>query len=149
LAIAALKASSGAVEAYIAAVPEPAQTALVQLREVIRSAVPKEAVKVISYGIPAFALAKPFWLCSLQEPFNYKIDTAVRSYNKLQRRLQQNLTRKGKLIGPLATCRPGFRLALSLEIERYCSADEILQCRVIDLVAFVDVDGAPDIAVEA
>src|SRR5438105_2544930 len=44
---------------------------------------------------------------------------------------------------------PGLRLALALEIERHCSADEILQGRLIDLVAFVDVDGAPDIPVEA
>jgi len=58
---AALGASSDAVDAYIAAVPEPPQTALVQLREIIRSAVPKQAVEVISYGIPAFALSKPFF----------------------------------------------------------------------------------------
>jgi uncharacterized protein YdhG (YjbR/CyaY superfamily) len=56
-----IKASSDAVDAYIAAVPEPRQTALVQLREIIRSAVPKEAVEVVSYGIPAFALPKPFF----------------------------------------------------------------------------------------
>ena len=55
------KASRDAVEAYIAAVSEPAQTTLRQLREIIRSAVPKEAVEVISYGIPAFALPKPFF----------------------------------------------------------------------------------------
>ena len=53
--------SSDAVEAYIAAVPEPARTTLVQLREIIRSAVPKQAVEVISYGVPAFALSKPFF----------------------------------------------------------------------------------------
>jgi hypothetical protein len=40
-------------------------------------------------------------------------------------------------------------LALALEIERHCSADEILQGRLIDLLAFVDVDGAPDIPLEA
>ena len=40
---------------------EPARTGLVQLREIIRSAVPKEAVEVISYGIPAFALSKAFF----------------------------------------------------------------------------------------
>ena len=51
--------------------------------------------------------------------------------------------------GPLAARPPGLRLALALEIERHCSADEILQSRLIDLVAFVDVDGAPDIPVEA
>jgi hypothetical protein len=60
-----------------------------------------------------------------------------------------------KLAGPLAARSPGLglrfalRLALALEIERHCSADEILQGGLIDLVAFVDVDGAPDIAVEA
>ena len=58
-----------------------------------------------------------------------------------------------KLVGPLATRSPGLRLglrlALALEIERHGSADEILQGRLIDLVAFVDVDGAPGIPVEA
>jgi hypothetical protein len=54
-----------------------------------------------------------------------------------------------KLVGPLAARSPRFWLALALEIERHCSADEILQGRLIDLVAFVDVDGAPDIPVEA
>ena len=60
-----------------------------------------------------------------------------------------------KLVGPLAARSPGLRLGLRLalgleiEIERYCSADKILQGRLIDLVAFVDVDGAPDIPVEA
>jgi hypothetical protein len=44
---------------------------------------------------------------------------------------------------------PGLRLALAVEIERYCSADEILQGRLIDFVAFVDVDGTPDIPIEA
>jgi uncharacterized protein YdhG (YjbR/CyaY superfamily) len=53
--------ASGDVEAYIAAVPEPARTALRQLREIILSAVPKEAVEVISYSIPAFALPKAFF----------------------------------------------------------------------------------------
>lgn len=50
-----------AVEAYLAAVPEPAQTKLRQLREIIRSAVPAEATEVISYGMPAFAFPRPFF----------------------------------------------------------------------------------------
>jgi hypothetical protein len=54
-----------------------------------------------------------------------------------------------KLACPLAARCPGFRLALALEIKRHCSADEILQRRLIDLVAFVDVDSAPDVPVEA
>ena len=52
---------AAAVEAYINGFSEPAQTALRQLREIIRSAVPAQAVEVISYGIPAFALPKPFF----------------------------------------------------------------------------------------
>src|SRR5262245_36869716 len=42
-----------------------------------------------------------------------------------------------------------LRLALKMEIERYCSADEVPQGCLIDLVAFVDVDGAPDVSFEA
>ena len=55
------------------------------------------------------------------------------------------------LVGPLAAHSPGLRLALALEmeIERYYSADEILQGRLIDIVALVDVDGAPHIPFEA
>src|SRR3989442_11737984 len=53
-----------------------------------------------------------------------------------------------KLVGPLAARSPGLRLALALEIERHCSADEILQGRLIDLVAFVDVDRAAYVSVE-
>src|SRR4029077_16870364 len=58
-----------------------------------------------------------------------------------------------KLVGPRAARSPGLRLglrlAVALEIERHCSADEILQGRLIYLVACVDFAGAPDIPVEA
>ena len=53
------------------------------------------------------------------------------------------------LTGPLAARSSGLRLVLALEIERYCSADEILQGRLINLVTFADVDSASDIPVEA
>ncbi len=51
------------------------------------------------------------------------------------------------LAGRLAGSSPG--LWLGFEIKRHRSTDEILQGRRIDLVAFVDIDGAPDIPVEA
>ena len=59
-----------------------------------------------------------------------------------------------KLVGPLAARWPVLRLApvfqiQPLEIERHCSPDEILQGGLIELVAFVDVDGAPHIPVQA
>src|SRR6185437_16048831 len=44
---------------------------------------------------------------------------------------------------------PGLRHAFALEIERHGSADQILQGRLIDFVAFVDVNGAPHIPFEA
>jgi uncharacterized protein YdhG (YjbR/CyaY superfamily) len=41
------------VDEYLAGVPEPARSALKELRAAIRSAVPPEATEAISYGIPA------------------------------------------------------------------------------------------------
>jgi uncharacterized protein YdhG (YjbR/CyaY superfamily) len=48
------KAAPQTVEEYFAAVPEPARSALTQIREAIRSVVPPEATEIISYKIPAF-----------------------------------------------------------------------------------------------
>jgi len=42
------------VEAYLAAVPEPARTTLAKVRAMIRSVVPAEATEGLSYGMPAF-----------------------------------------------------------------------------------------------
>lgn len=42
------------VAEYFAAIPEPARSALQQIREAIRSVVPPEATEIISYKIPAF-----------------------------------------------------------------------------------------------
>jgi uncharacterized protein YdhG (YjbR/CyaY superfamily) len=42
------------VDAYLAAVPEPARNALNQIRAAIRSVVSPEATEIISYKIPAF-----------------------------------------------------------------------------------------------
>jgi uncharacterized protein YdhG (YjbR/CyaY superfamily) len=42
------------VDEYLARVPEPARSALNQIRVAIRSEVPAEATEVISYSIPAF-----------------------------------------------------------------------------------------------
>jgi uncharacterized protein YdhG (YjbR/CyaY superfamily) len=42
------------MDEYLAGVPEPARSTLGKIRAAIRSAAPREAVEVISYGIPAF-----------------------------------------------------------------------------------------------
>ena len=39
---------------YLAGIAEPAHSTLQHIREVIKSAVPKETTEVISYGIPMF-----------------------------------------------------------------------------------------------
>src|SRR5262249_2569393 len=56
---------------------------------------------------------------------------------------------RSELLGALAPHSPWLRPVLRLEIERHRSADELLQGRLIDLFALVDVDGAPDISLEA
>jgi uncharacterized protein YdhG (YjbR/CyaY superfamily) len=42
------------VEEYFARVPEPAHSSLTKLRAGIRSAIPRDAVEIISYRMPAF-----------------------------------------------------------------------------------------------
>lgn len=51
---AAPKAAPKTVDEYLAAVPEPARTALEKIRAAIRSVVPPDATDIISYKIPAF-----------------------------------------------------------------------------------------------
>src|SRR5262245_43983510 len=43
----------------------------------------------------------------------------------------------------------GLAFALNGDIEGHGSTDQLLQRRLIDLLAFMDVDGAPDIPLEA
>ena len=61
--------------------------------------------------------------------------------------------RELKLVSLIATRSPELRLGLShspeFEIERHGSSDEVLQGRLVDLLAFVNVDGAPNISLEA
>lgn len=42
------------VDEYLAGVPEPAQSTLKHIRQVIQSVVPKGTTEVISYGMPMF-----------------------------------------------------------------------------------------------
>ena len=42
------------VNQYLERIPEPTRTTLNKMRATIRSAVPKNSVEIISYGIPAF-----------------------------------------------------------------------------------------------
>jgi uncharacterized protein YdhG (YjbR/CyaY superfamily) len=56
------------VDEYLARVPEASLSRFNEMRMVVRSAVPAEAVEVISYGIPAFKLKKPLvWYAAFSE----------------------------------------------------------------------------------
>lgn len=48
------KPAAKTADEYLAAVPEPACSALKHIRKIIQSVVPKEATEVISYGMPMF-----------------------------------------------------------------------------------------------
>jgi uncharacterized protein YdhG (YjbR/CyaY superfamily) len=47
-------AGTSAVDAYLAAVPEPARSTLEKMRSLIRATVPAEATEAIGYGMPTF-----------------------------------------------------------------------------------------------
>jgi len=56
------------VDEYLARVPGAARSRFNELRTIVRSAVPPEAVEVISYGIPAFKLRKPLvWYAAFSQ----------------------------------------------------------------------------------
>ena len=48
------RSAAKTVDEYLVRVPEPARATLNKIRAAIRSAAPREAAEVISYGIPAF-----------------------------------------------------------------------------------------------
>src|SRR5689334_23093800 len=57
--------------------------------------------------------------------------------------------RLGVRFGLRLGVRLGLRLGLAVEVERHCRPDESLQRRLVDFHALVDVDGAPDVPIEA
>jgi uncharacterized protein YdhG (YjbR/CyaY superfamily) len=62
------KGAAKNVDEYIARVPEPARSRLKEMRAVIRSAVPADAVEIISYQIPAFKTKKVLvWYAAFAE----------------------------------------------------------------------------------
>src|SRR5262249_60435023 len=53
------------------------------------------------------------------------------------------------LPGGLAACALRLRRALALQIQRHGRADQLLQRRLVQLLALADVDGAPRVPLEA
>jgi uncharacterized protein YdhG (YjbR/CyaY superfamily) len=48
------KGAPKSIDEYLVGVPEPARSTLNKIRAAIRSAAPRDATEIISYGIPAF-----------------------------------------------------------------------------------------------
>ena len=90
------------VEAYLAAVPQPARTTLMRLREAIRAAAPPAATESISYGVPTFNYNGPLIgfaafpdHCSLYPMSATTVDT-------FREELQSYRTSKGTIRFPIS-----------------------------------------------
>ena len=66
------------VDEYLAATPEPARAMLIKMRAAIRSALPTEAIEVISYRMPAFKLQKVLvWFAAFRDHCSFFPTAAV------------------------------------------------------------------------
>jgi uncharacterized protein YdhG (YjbR/CyaY superfamily) len=88
------------VAEYVARVPEPARSALNQMRAAIRSVVPEEATETISYGIPAFQHQKVLvWYAAFSDHCSLFPTSAV--IETFKEELKGFTTSKGTIHFPL------------------------------------------------
>lgn len=88
------------VEDYIARVPEPARSTLEKIRSTIRSTVPKDAVEIISYRIPAFKRKRVLvWYAAFAEHCSLFPTAAV--IEQFKDELKDYVTSKGTIQFPL------------------------------------------------
>lgn len=94
------RAAAQTVDDYFAAVPQPARRALNQIRQAIRSVVPREAVEIISYKIPAFKHKKIIvWYAEFAKHCSLFPTNAV--IEEFKDELKQFSTSKGTIHFPL------------------------------------------------
>ncbi len=88
------------VDAYLAAVPEPARTTLNKVRAAIRSAAPPDVSETISYGMPAFRYNKGIlvWFAAFSNHCSLFPKAAV--IESLQEELKGYSTSKGTIQFP-------------------------------------------------
>jgi hypothetical protein len=107
-------------------------------------------LKGVTGALPVPPVGRPSDLAVPRPTMRIVLDTARPSHGSRVCPVMRKRGRKPRLPAiPFAARSFGLHLTLALKIERHGGADKILQCRLVDLVAFVDVDSAPDIAVEA
>jgi uncharacterized protein YdhG (YjbR/CyaY superfamily) len=88
------------VDEYFAGVPEPARSALHQMRATIRSAVPPEATEAISYRIPAFRYNGPL-LCYAAFSNHCSLFPTAAVIAAFKKELEGYTTSKGTIHFPL------------------------------------------------
>jgi uncharacterized protein YdhG (YjbR/CyaY superfamily) len=88
------------VEDYLARVPEPARSTLEKIRATIRSAVPRDAVEIISYRIPAFKRKRVLvWYAAFADHCSLFPTAAV--IEQFKEELKEYVTSKGTIQFPL------------------------------------------------
>ena len=93
------------VHEYLARVPEPARSALNQMRAAIRSVVPAEAAEILSYRIPAFKHKKALvWYAAFSDHCSLFPTAAV--IEKFKEELKGYTTSKGTIHFPLDKALP-------------------------------------------
>ena len=94
------KSGSAEVDRYIDAAPEPARAMLIKMQAAIRSTLPKDAVEVISYRMPAFRLKKVLvWYAAFQDHCSLFPTAAV--MDQFRDQLAAYKTSKGTVQFPL------------------------------------------------
>lgn len=99
------KSAPKTVEEYLARVPEPARSALNQMRAAIRSVVPAEATEILSYRIPAFKHKKVLvWYAAFSDHCSLFPTAAV--IEKFKEELKGYAASKGTIHFPLDKALP-------------------------------------------
>lgn len=97
---AAKRIAAKTVDDYFAAIPQPARRALGQIRQALRSVVPREATEIISYKIPAFKHKKIIvWYAAFAEHCSLFPTNAV--IEEFKDELKDFSTSKGTIQFPL------------------------------------------------
>jgi len=88
------------VDEYVARAPKPARSALKKIRAAIRSVVPRDAVEIISYRIPAFRRKKVLmWYAAFSDHCSLFPTAAV--IEAFKHELKDYSTSKGTIHFPL------------------------------------------------
>lgn len=110
------KSEPKTVNEYLARVPEPARSALNQMRAAIRSVAPAEATEILSYRIPAFKHKKVLvWYAAFSDHCSLFPTAAV--IEKFKTELEGYTTSKGTIHFPLDKALP-TALIKKIVIER-------------------------------